>query len=95
MHVDEALVRRIAHLARVQITAQEAASLETELSAILDWVEQLKEVDVNGVEPMTRTAATHMALREDKVDDGGYPDAVLKNAPVSDDHFFVVPKVLE
>lgn len=95
MHVDEALVRHVARLARLEITDQEAASLPRELSAILDWVEQLKEVDVSDVEPLTRIAAMRMKMREDKVTDGGYPDSIVKNAPMSEDHFFMVPKVLE
>jgi aspartyl-tRNA(Asn)/glutamyl-tRNA(Gln) amidotransferase subunit C len=95
MHVDEALVRHIARLARLEITNEEAASLERELSTIFDWVEQLKEVDVSDVQPLTRIAAMRMKMREDKVTDGGYPDGILKNAPMSEDHFFMVPKVLE
>jgi aspartyl-tRNA(Asn)/glutamyl-tRNA(Gln) amidotransferase subunit C len=95
MHIDEALVRDIARLARLEITDQESASLPRELTAILDWVEQLKEVDVGNVEPLTRIAAMRMRMREDKVTDGGYPDNIVKNAPMSEDHFFMVPKVLE
>jgi aspartyl-tRNA(Asn)/glutamyl-tRNA(Gln) amidotransferase subunit C len=95
MLVDEALVRHIARLARLEITDQEAASLPRELSAIFDWVEQLKEVDVSDVEPLARVAAMRMRMREDKVTDGGYADDILKNAPISEDHFFMVPKVLE
>lgn len=95
MHINEAVVRHIARLARLKITEKEAASLERELSAILDWVEQLKEVDVSDVQPMTRTAAMRMKMREDKVTDGGYPGEIVKNAPMTEDNFFVVPKVVE
>jgi aspartyl-tRNA(Asn)/glutamyl-tRNA(Gln) amidotransferase subunit C len=95
MHVDEVLVRHIARLARLEITDQEAASLERELSAIFDWVEQLKEVDVSDVEPLTRIAPMRMRMREDKVTDGGYPDDIVKNAPITEDHFFMAPKVIE
>ena len=95
MQVDESTVRRIARLARIKITDDEAKSLEGELTGILNWVEQLDEIDTTGVEPMTRVVAQDMKMREDKVDDGEIADAVLKNAPVVDDHYFVVPKVVE
>ncbi len=95
MHVDENTVRRIARLARIKITADEAKSLEGELSGILNWVEQLGEIDTSGVEPMTRVVAQKLKMREDKVVDGEIADDVVKNAPVVDDHYFVVPKVVE
>jgi len=95
MHVDETTVRRIARLARIKITGDEAKSLEGELSGILNWVEQLDEIDTAGVEPMTRVVAQNLKMRDDKVDDGEIADAVLKNAPMVDDHYFVVPKVVE
>lgn len=95
MQVDESTVRRIARLARIKITDEEAKSLQGELSGILNWVEQLDEIDTAGVEPMTRVVAQDMKMREDKVDDGEIADAVLKNAPMVDDHYFVVPKVVE
>lgn len=95
MHVDENTVRRIARLARIKITAGEAKSLEGELSGILNWVEQLGEIDTSGVEPMTRVVAQKLKMREDKVVDGEIADDVVKNAPVVDDHYFVVPKVVE
>ncbi len=95
MQVDEATVRRIARLARIKITDEEAKGLEAELSGILDWVEQLKEVDTETVEPMTRVVPISLKMREDKVTDGEIADAVIKNAPMSEDHFFVVPKVVE
>lgn len=95
MHVDAATVRRIARLARIKITDAEAAGLEGELSQILDWVEQLKEVDTSNVEPMTRVVAQSLKQRADKVDDGEIADAIVANAPFTEDHFFVVPKVVE
>jgi aspartyl-tRNA(Asn)/glutamyl-tRNA(Gln) amidotransferase subunit C len=95
MHVDETTVRRIARLARIKITDEEAKSLEGELSGILNWVEQLDELDTTSVEPMTRVVAQEMKKRKDEVTDGEIADDIIKNAPVSDDHFFVVPKVVE
>ena len=95
MQVDEATVKRIARLARIKITAEEAQSLEAELSGILDWVEQLDEVDVSGVEPMTRVVPITLRMRDDVVTDGEIADDVTRNAPLSNDHFFVVPKVVE
>lgn len=95
MQVDETTVRRIARLARIKITDEEAKSLEGELSGILNWVEQLGELDTSAVEPMTRVVAQEMKKRKDEVTDGEIADDIVKNAPVSDDHFFVVPKVVE
>ena len=95
MQVDEAKVRHIARLARIKVTDEEVKTLEGELSGILDWVEQLDEVDTDGVEPMTRVVAMTMKQREDVVADGGRADDIVKNAPVVDDHYFVVPKVVE
>lgn len=95
MHVDEKTVRRIARLARIKITDQEAAGLESELSAILDWVEQLDEVDTHGVEPMTRVVPISLKQREDIVKDGEKADEIVANAPMREDGFFVVPKVVE
>ena len=95
MQVDEDTVRRIARLARIKITDQEATGLQSELSGILDWVEQLSEVDTDNVEPMTRVVPIELRQRQDVVDDGGKADAVVANAPMTQDHFFVVPKVVE
>ena len=95
MQVDEATVRRIARLARIKITDAEAKGLEKELSGILDWVAQLDEVDTSAVEPMTRVVPIALKKRADKVCDGEIADAVTANAPLSEDHFFVVPKVVE
>ena len=95
MQVDEATVRRIARLARIKVTAQEAKALETEISGILDWVKQLDEVDVANVEPMTRVIPMTLKKREDTVTDGEIPEQVLANAPKREGDFFVVPKVVE
>ena len=95
MSVDRATVRRIARLARIAITDQEAERLETELSGILDWVAQLDELDTSNVEPMTRVAAMTIKQRDDVVTDGFCADDILKNAPKVDDHYFVVPKIVE
>ncbi|MCL4767173.1 MAG: Asp-tRNA(Asn)/Glu-tRNA(Gln) amidotransferase subunit GatC [Hyphomicrobiaceae bacterium] len=95
MQVDETTVRRIARLARIKITDEEARGLEQELSGILDWVEQLGEVDTSAVEPMTRVVPIGLKKRRDEVTDGGIADDIIGNAPMTDDHFFVVPKVVE
>lgn len=95
MQVDEATVRRIARLARIKISDAEAKGLEKELSGILDWVKQLDEVDTSNVEPMTRVVAQGLAMREDVVSDGEIAAAVTANAPLTEDDFFVVPKVVE
>jgi aspartyl-tRNA(Asn)/glutamyl-tRNA(Gln) amidotransferase subunit C len=95
MQVDEATVRRIARLARIKVTDEEARALEKELSGILDWVKQLDEVDVGNVEPMTRVIPMTLKKREDKVTDGEIPEQVLANAPQREGDFFVVPKVVE
>jgi aspartyl-tRNA(Asn)/glutamyl-tRNA(Gln) amidotransferase subunit C len=95
MQVDENTVRRIARLARIKITDEEARSLEGELSGILNWVEQLDEVDTSGIEPMTRVVAQELKQRQDEVTDGEIADQIIKNAPLVDDHYFVVPKVVE
>ena len=93
--VDEATVRRIARLARLKVSDAEANGLKGELNAILKWVEQLAQVDTKGVEPMTRVVAMGLKQRDDAVTDGGKADDILKNAPMTEDHFFVVPKVVE
>jgi aspartyl-tRNA(Asn)/glutamyl-tRNA(Gln) amidotransferase subunit C len=95
MQVDEATVRRIARLARIKITDTEAKALEKELSGILDWVRQLDEVDTASVEPMTRVVAQKLKMRDDVVTEGDIADAVTANAPMTDDHYFVVPKIVE
>jgi aspartyl-tRNA(Asn)/glutamyl-tRNA(Gln) amidotransferase subunit C len=95
MQVDEATVRRIARLARIKISDAEAKGLEKELSGILDWVKQLDEVDTAAVEPMTRVVAQSLKSREDIVTDGEIADEIVTNAPLVEDHYFVVPKVVE
>lgn len=95
MSVDAATVRRIAHLARIAVTDAEVPHLQGELNAMLAFVEQLSEVDVDGVEPMTSVTPMQMKKRADVIDDGEIADAVVANAPATEDHFFLVPKVVE
>lgn len=95
MSVDSATVRRIAHLARISVSEDEIAPLQNELNAILAFVEQLNEVDVANVEPMTSVTPMQLRQREDQVTDGHYPDKIVANAPMTEDHFFLVPKVVE
>ncbi|PKR90597.1 Asp-tRNA(Asn)/Glu-tRNA(Gln) amidotransferase GatCAB subunit C [Pleomorphomonas diazotrophica] len=95
MSVDTATVRRVARLARIKVTDDEAARMTNELNSILGFVEQLNEVDVAGVEPMTSVVSVKMRRRQDVVTDGENAEAVTVNAPVSEDHFFLVPKVVE
>jgi aspartyl-tRNA(Asn)/glutamyl-tRNA(Gln) amidotransferase subunit C len=95
MSVDAATVRRIAHLARIAVAEEEIEHLRGEINAILTFVEQLSEVDVRGVEPMTSVTPMQMKRRPDLVTAGGDPDAVLRNAPAREGNFFVVPKVVE
>ncbi len=95
MSVDTATVRKIASLARIAITEEEAARIAPELDNIMGWIEQLGEVDVTGIEPMTAVIPNHLRLRDDVVTDGGVRDAVLSNAPQAEHGFFTVPKVIE
>ncbi|HEX8258176.1 MAG TPA: Asp-tRNA(Asn)/Glu-tRNA(Gln) amidotransferase subunit GatC [Allosphingosinicella sp.] len=95
MSVDQAIVRRIAKLARIAVTDAEADALVPELNNILGWIEQLQEVDVTGVEPMTAVIPNTLRLRPDVVTDGGKREAVLRNAPLAEHGFFAVPKVIE
>ena len=95
MSVDTATVRRIAHLARIAVRDEEVEHLRGELNAMLAFVEQLSEVNIEGVEPMTSVMPMAMKKREDLVTDGGIADDIVKNAPASEDHFFLVPKVVE
>jgi aspartyl-tRNA(Asn)/glutamyl-tRNA(Gln) amidotransferase subunit C len=95
MSVDAATVRRIAHLARIAVTEAEVPHLQSELNAMLAFVEQLSEVNVEGVEPMTSVMPMEMKKRPDLVTDGGIADAIVGNAPATEDHFFLVPKVVE
>ena len=95
MSVDAATVRRIAHLARIAVAEDEVEHLKGELNAILAFVEQLSEVDVEGVEPMTSVTPMDMKMRKDEVTDGGIPDDIVRDAPATERHFFLVPKVVE
>jgi aspartyl-tRNA(Asn)/glutamyl-tRNA(Gln) amidotransferase subunit C len=95
MSVDADTVRRIAHLARIAVKEEEVEHLKGELNAMLAFVEQLSEVDVTGVEPMTSVMPMAMKKRADAVTDGEIAADIVKNAPQSDDNFFLVPKVIE
>jgi aspartyl-tRNA(Asn)/glutamyl-tRNA(Gln) amidotransferase subunit C len=95
MSADADTVRRIAHLARIALAEDEVEHLREELNAILAFVEQLSEIDVDGVEPMTSVIPMQMKKRADVVTDGGIADEILKNAPAAQEHFFAVPKVVE
>jgi aspartyl-tRNA(Asn)/glutamyl-tRNA(Gln) amidotransferase subunit C len=95
MSVDQQTVRRIARLARIAVGEEELHHLQGELNAILSFVERLNEVSVEGVEPMTSVTPMAMKKRQDEVTDGGFPEAIIRNAPATEDHFFLVPKVVE
>ena len=95
MSVDADTVRRIAHLARIAVTEAEIPHLQGELNAMLSFVEQLSEVDISGVEPMTSVMPMEMKKRPDLVTDGEIADDIVKNAPATENHFFLVPKVVE
>ena len=95
MSVDLATVKRVAKLARIAVTDEEAAKMEGELNTILGFVEQLNEVNVEGVEPMTSVMPMQMKKRADVVTDGNKADDITANAPASEDNFFLVPKVVE
>ena len=95
MSVDSATVRKIASLARIAVTDGEVEAMVPELNNILGWIEQLGEVDVSGVEPMTAVIPNVLRLREDVVTDGGIRDKILANAPAPEHGFFGVPKVIE
>ncbi|ADL01150.1 Asp-tRNA(Asn)/Glu-tRNA(Gln) amidotransferase subunit GatC [Brevundimonas subvibrioides] len=95
MAIDAATVRKVAHLARIKTPDDRLEPLAGELNAIMAWIDQLNEVDVAGVEPMTSNVAQPLRLRDDAVTDGARVEAVLSNAPKSADGFYVVPKVVE
>ena len=95
MSVDAATVRRIAHLARIAVAEDEVEHLRSELNAMLAFVEQLSEVHVTGVEPMTSVTPMAMKMRNDVVTDGGIVEQIMQNAPETDDNYFLVPKVIE
>ena len=95
MSVDTAIVRHIAKLARIAVSDSEAEALVPELNNILGWIEQLGEVNTDGVEPLTAVIDTKLRLRDDVVSDGNCRDEVLANAPGAEHGFFAVPKVIE
>jgi aspartyl-tRNA(Asn)/glutamyl-tRNA(Gln) amidotransferase subunit C len=95
MSVDAATVRRIAHLARIAVKENEVPHLAGELNAMLAFVEQLGEVNIEGVEPMTSVIPMEMKKRADVINDGEIADDIVRNAPETQDHFFLVPKVVE
>ena len=95
MSVDAATVRRIAHLARIAVAENEVEHLKGELNTMLAFVEQLAEVNVDNVEPMTSVTPMAMKKRVDAVTDGGLAGDIVKNAPMSEDNYFLVPKVIE
>src|SRR5690349_21637799 len=95
MSVDEATVRHVAKLARIAVSDAEVQKLAPELSNILGWVEQLGEVNVEGVAPMTAVIPNRLRLREDVVTEPDRRDEILANAPAAEHGFFAVPKVIE
>ncbi|MFL5338473.1 MAG: Asp-tRNA(Asn)/Glu-tRNA(Gln) amidotransferase subunit GatC [Geminicoccaceae bacterium] len=95
MSLDKATVARIAMLARIEVPAEQQKRLAAELSQIIGWIEQLGEVDTEGVEPMRSVMPIHARWRADRVSDGGRPEAILQNAPKAHDGYFVVPRVVE
>lgn len=95
MSVTKDQVKKVASLARIAVPEEHLEELAGELNGILGWIDQLNEVDVEGVEPMTSVVAAKLPLREDVVTDGGIRDQVLANAPKTEDGFFVVPKAVE
>jgi aspartyl-tRNA(Asn)/glutamyl-tRNA(Gln) amidotransferase subunit C len=95
MSLDPATIRRIAALARIRVTEEEVPRLADEMNAILGWIEQLNEVDVDGIAPLAGAATRALPMRADAVTDGGYPERVLANAPERIGDFYAVPKVVE
>lgn len=95
MSIDIDTARRVAHLARIAVEENDLPALAGELSNILTFMEQLNEVDVDGVEPMTSVTPMRLKRRQDGVTDGGYPEKILSNAPDAREGFFAVPKVVE
>ncbi|MFN3971463.1 MAG: Asp-tRNA(Asn)/Glu-tRNA(Gln) amidotransferase subunit GatC [Gemmobacter sp.] len=95
MAIDIDTARKVAHLARIRVAEEDLPRVAAELSGILGFMEELNEVDVEGVAPMTSVTPMRLRLREDAVTDGGYPARVLANAPEAREGFFAVPKVVE
>jgi aspartyl-tRNA(Asn)/glutamyl-tRNA(Gln) amidotransferase subunit C len=95
MSVDSATITRVAHLARIAVDPAEVEKLGAEFNSMLGFVEQLADLDVTDVEPMTSVRPMSMKMRQDVVTDGGYPERIIANAPAAEEGFFVVPKVVE
>ncbi|WP_417681391.1 Asp-tRNA(Asn)/Glu-tRNA(Gln) amidotransferase subunit GatC [Roseibium sp.] len=95
MSVDTQTVKKVARLARIKVSDADAERMTGELNAILGFVEQLDEVNIDGVEPLTSVVEQTMKKRQDGVTDGGYANDIIANAPASEDNFFMVPKVVE
>ncbi|MBX8825060.1 Asp-tRNA(Asn)/Glu-tRNA(Gln) amidotransferase subunit GatC [Ochrobactrum sp. SFR4] len=95
MSVDLTTVKRVAHLARIAVSEEQAEKMTGELNVILGFVQSLDSVNVDGVEPMTSVIPTAMRLREDKVSDGNIASEIVSNAPITEENFFMVPKVIE
>ncbi len=95
MSVDQKTVKRVARLARLKVNEEDVPRLAGELNAILGFIEQLNEVDISGVEPLTSVVTMKMKMRKDEVTDGHYPAKITANAPAQEDSFFMVPKVVE
>ena len=95
MSIDAATVKRIGRLARIRVEENEVEKYQGELNAMLGFVEQLNEVDVTGVEAMTSVTPMTLRRRDDVISDGGYAEKIVANAPLSEDNFFMVPKVVE
>lgn len=95
MSVDEKTVRKVARLARLEVTDEDVTRLVPQMNGLLKWIQQLQEVNTDGVEPLANVANIDLVLRPDQVTDGGYADSVLANAPEATQGFFVVPKVVE
>jgi aspartyl-tRNA(Asn)/glutamyl-tRNA(Gln) amidotransferase subunit C len=95
MAIDAATVKKVANLARIRVPEDRHEAMAQELSGIMTWIEQLAEVDTDGVEPMTSVVNAKLPMRADVVTEGGDPAKVLSNAPKADRNFFVVPKVVE
>ena len=93
--IDEATVKRIAHLARVKVSSQEAHSLQRELNGILAWVEELNAIPTDNIVPLTSVGGAKLHMRADVVTDGGKAADIVKNAPKAQDNYFLVPKVIE
>ena len=95
MSLDKATLERVAYLARIKINNSEIDKMTEELNNIMKWIEELNEVDISNVEPMTGVSNMTLREREDKVTDGGYQDKIVSNAPEKIDTSFSVPKVIE